>query len=205
MSSHALRSPWSSNLKYVPLQASVADPDLTPLPAGGRVNMPILKARAVAGVIAQAITVAVIVVAGEADEAFAEGVRGSGPREKVRTSIERCRELRAHFHQRQRALFRSERENFLMGSRVARSKLNSGVAQIALQALQQRGAFMSPSSDDSNAVSKIGRINILRILELTVEKTPLCQFAFSPRHSLYFDAAVAASGARSYRRKCVVG
>jgi hypothetical protein len=132
-------------------------------------------------------------------------VRGSGPREKVRTSIERCRELRAHFHQRQRALFRSERENFLMGSRVARSKLNSGVAQIALQALQQRGAFMSPSSDDSNAVSKIGRINILRILELTVEKTPLCQFAFSPRHSLYFDAAVAASGARSYRRKCVVG
>jgi ribosomal protein S25 len=50
-----------------------------------------------------------------------------------------------------------------MGSRVARSKLNSGVAQIALQALQQRGAFMSPSSDDSNAVSKIGRINILRI------------------------------------------
>jgi hypothetical protein len=84
-------------------------------------------------------------------------------------------------------------------------KLNSGVAQIALRALQQRGAFMSPSSDDSNAVSKIARINILRILELTVEKTPLCQFAFSPRHSLYFDAAVAASGARSYRRKCVVG
>jgi hypothetical protein len=38
--------------------------------------MPILKARAVAGVIVQAITVAVIVVAGEADEAFAEGVRG---------------------------------------------------------------------------------------------------------------------------------
>jgi hypothetical protein len=49
------------------------------------------------------------------------------------------------------------------------------------------------------------RINILRILELTVEKTPLCQFAFSPRHSRYFDAAVAASGARSYRRKCVAG
>jgi hypothetical protein len=126
-------------------------------------------------------------------------------REKVRTSIERCREPRAHFHQHQRALFRSERENFLMGSRVARSKLNSGVAQIALQALQQRGAFMSPSSMDPNAVSKIARINILRILELTVEKTPLCQFAFSPRHSLYFDAAVAASGARSYRRKCVAG
>ena len=31
---------------------SVADPDLTPLPARGGVNMPILEARAVAGVIA---------------------------------------------------------------------------------------------------------------------------------------------------------
>ena len=95
--------------------SSVANPDLTPLPAGGRVNMPILKARAVAGVIVQAITVAVIVVAGEADEAFAEGVRGSGLRGKVRTSIERCREPRAHFHQHQR-------KNFLMGGSVARSR-----------------------------------------------------------------------------------
>jgi hypothetical protein len=53
---------------------SVADPDLTPLPAGGAVNMPILEARAVAGVIVQAIPVVVIVVAGEADEALAEVV-----------------------------------------------------------------------------------------------------------------------------------
>src|SRR5260370_30995460 len=53
---------------------SVADPDLTPLPAGGRVNMPILEARAIAGVIVHAIAVVVIVVAGEADEALAEVV-----------------------------------------------------------------------------------------------------------------------------------
>jgi hypothetical protein len=53
---------------------SVADPDLTPLPAGGGVNMPILEARAVAGVIVQAIAVVVIIVAGEADEALAEVV-----------------------------------------------------------------------------------------------------------------------------------
>jgi hypothetical protein len=53
---------------------SVADPDLTPLPAGGGVNMPILKARAVAGVTAQAIIIVVIVVviAGDDDEAIAE-------------------------------------------------------------------------------------------------------------------------------------
>jgi hypothetical protein len=55
---------------------SVADPDLTPLPAGGGVNMPILKARAVAGVIAQAVIIVVIVVviAGDDDEAIAEVV-----------------------------------------------------------------------------------------------------------------------------------
>src|SRR5260370_26137877 len=55
---------------------SVADPDLTPLPAGGGVNMPILEARAVAGVIAQAVIVVVIVVviAGDDDEAIAEVV-----------------------------------------------------------------------------------------------------------------------------------
>jgi hypothetical protein len=51
---------------------SVANPDLTPLPAGGGVNVPILKARVVAGVIVQTITVVVIVVAGHTDEAFAE-------------------------------------------------------------------------------------------------------------------------------------
>ena len=51
---------------------SVADPDLTPLPASGGVNMPILEASAVAGVIVQTIPVVVIVVAGEADEALAE-------------------------------------------------------------------------------------------------------------------------------------
>jgi hypothetical protein len=51
---------------------SVADPDLTPLPASGGVNMPILKACAVAGVIVQTIPVVVIVVAGEANEALAE-------------------------------------------------------------------------------------------------------------------------------------
>jgi len=53
---------------------SVADPDLTPLPAGGGVNMSILEARAVAGVIAQAVIVVVIVVviAGDDDEAIAE-------------------------------------------------------------------------------------------------------------------------------------
>jgi hypothetical protein len=55
---------------------SVADPDLTPLPAGGGVNMSILEARAVAGVIAQAVIVVVIVVviAGDDDEAIAEVV-----------------------------------------------------------------------------------------------------------------------------------
>jgi hypothetical protein len=55
---------------------SVADPDLTPLPAGGGVNMPILKARAVAGVIAQAVIIVVIIVviAGDDDEAIAEVV-----------------------------------------------------------------------------------------------------------------------------------
>jgi hypothetical protein len=53
---------------------SVADPDLTPLPARGGVNMPILEAWAVAGVIAQAVIVVVIVVviAGDDDEAIAE-------------------------------------------------------------------------------------------------------------------------------------
>jgi hypothetical protein len=51
---------------------SVADPDLTPLPAGGGVNMPILKARAVAGVIAQAVII--VVIAGDDDEAIAEVV-----------------------------------------------------------------------------------------------------------------------------------
>jgi hypothetical protein len=55
---------------------SVAYPDLTPLPAGGGVNMAILEARAVAGVIAQAVIVIVIVVviAGDDDEALAEVV-----------------------------------------------------------------------------------------------------------------------------------
>ena len=55
---------------------SVADPDLTPLPARGGVNMPILEACAVAGVIAQAVIVVVIVVviAGDDDEAIAEVV-----------------------------------------------------------------------------------------------------------------------------------
>jgi hypothetical protein len=55
---------------------SVADPDLTPLPASGGVNMPILEARAVAGIIAQAVIVVVIVVviAGDDDEAIAEVV-----------------------------------------------------------------------------------------------------------------------------------
>jgi hypothetical protein len=38
------------------------------------VNVPILKARVVAGVIVQAITIVVIVVAGHTDEAFAEVV-----------------------------------------------------------------------------------------------------------------------------------
>jgi hypothetical protein len=56
--------------------SSVANPDLTPLPAGGSVNMPILEARAVAGIIAQAVIVVVIVVviAGDDDEAIAEVV-----------------------------------------------------------------------------------------------------------------------------------
>ena len=62
--------------KCVLLRGSVADPDLTPLPAGGGVNMPILEARAVAGVIARAVIVVVIVVviAGDDDEALAEVV-----------------------------------------------------------------------------------------------------------------------------------
>jgi hypothetical protein len=53
---------------------SVADPDLTPLPAGGGVNTSILEARALAGVIAQAVIVVVIVVviAGDEHEAIAE-------------------------------------------------------------------------------------------------------------------------------------
>jgi hypothetical protein len=56
--------------------SSVANPDLTPLPAGGSVNMPILEARAVAGIIAQAVIVVVIVVviARDDDEAIAEVV-----------------------------------------------------------------------------------------------------------------------------------
>ena len=40
---------------------SVADPDLTPLPAGGGVNLPILEACGVAGVIAQAVVTVVVV------------------------------------------------------------------------------------------------------------------------------------------------
>jgi hypothetical protein len=53
---------------------SVADPDLTPMPARGGLNMPILEACAVAGVIAQAVIIVVIVVviAGDDDEAIAE-------------------------------------------------------------------------------------------------------------------------------------
>jgi hypothetical protein len=39
--------------------SSVANPDLTPLPAGGGVNIPILEARALAGEIVEAITVVV--------------------------------------------------------------------------------------------------------------------------------------------------
>jgi hypothetical protein len=64
-----------SNLNALSAAGSVADPDLTPLPAGGGVNMPILEARAVAGVIAHAVIVVVIVViAGDDDEALAEVV-----------------------------------------------------------------------------------------------------------------------------------
>jgi hypothetical protein len=43
---------------------SVADPDLTPSPAGGGVNMPVLEACAVVGVIAEVI-VTVVVIARE--------------------------------------------------------------------------------------------------------------------------------------------
>jgi len=64
-----------SDLNALSAAGSVADPDLTPLPAGGGVNMPILEARAVAGVIAHAVIVVVIVViAGDDDEALAEVV-----------------------------------------------------------------------------------------------------------------------------------
>jgi hypothetical protein len=65
-----------SDLNALSAAGSVADPDLTPLPAGGGVNMPILEARAVAGVIAHAVIVVVIVVviAGDDDDAPAEVV-----------------------------------------------------------------------------------------------------------------------------------
>jgi hypothetical protein len=66
----------TSDLNAFTAAGSVADPDLTPLPAGGDVNMPILEARAVASVIAQAVIVVVIVVVieGDDDEALVEVV-----------------------------------------------------------------------------------------------------------------------------------
>jgi hypothetical protein len=45
-------------------RGSVADPDLTPPPAGGGVNMPIVEARAIIGVIAE-VVVTVVVIARE--------------------------------------------------------------------------------------------------------------------------------------------
>jgi hypothetical protein len=62
-----------SDLNAFSSAGSVADPDLTPLPAGGGVNMPILEARAVAGVIA-VIVVVIVVIAGNDDEAVAKVV-----------------------------------------------------------------------------------------------------------------------------------
>jgi hypothetical protein len=63
-----------SDLNAFSAAGSVADPDLTPLPADGGVNMPILEARAVAGVIAVIVVVIVVVIAGDDDEALAEVV-----------------------------------------------------------------------------------------------------------------------------------